>query len=101
MRFAQELPLHSLPRHLDGGEELVDDLFDGGAFDFGFGGADEAVAQELLLELASFGQRLDGARLVITGNAQENAPMIAVNEMLGFEVAATATFWQKDLAAPQ
>jgi GNAT superfamily N-acetyltransferase len=41
------------------------------------------------------------ARLVITGNAQENAPMIAVNEMLGFEVAATATFWQKDLAAPQ
>jgi GNAT superfamily N-acetyltransferase len=36
-------------------------------------------------------------RVVITGNAQENAPMIAVNDMLGFEVAATGTFWQKQL----
>jgi GNAT superfamily N-acetyltransferase len=36
-------------------------------------------------------------RLVITNNAQENAPMIAVNEMLGFEVVATGTFWQKEL----
>ena len=36
-------------------------------------------------------------KLVITGNAQENAPMIAVNDMLGFEVAATGTFWQKSL----
>jgi GNAT superfamily N-acetyltransferase len=38
-------------------------------------------------------------RLLITGNAQENAPMIAVNEMLGFEVVATGTFWQKELAS--
>jgi GNAT superfamily N-acetyltransferase len=37
--------------------------------------------------------------LVITGNAQENAPMIAVNDMLGFEVAATGTFWQKNVAS--
>jgi GNAT superfamily N-acetyltransferase len=37
------------------------------------------------------------ARLIITGNAQENAPMIAVNEMMGFEVVATTTFWRKDL----
>jgi hypothetical protein len=37
-------------------------------------------------------------KLVITGNAQENAPMIAVNELLGFEVVATETFWQKSLA---
>jgi GNAT superfamily N-acetyltransferase len=36
-------------------------------------------------------------RVVITGNAQENAPMIAVNDMLGFEVVATGTFWQKRL----
>jgi GNAT superfamily N-acetyltransferase len=38
-----------------------------------------------------------GVKLVITGNAQENAPMIAVNDMLGFEVVATGTFWQKEL----
>jgi GNAT superfamily N-acetyltransferase len=36
--------------------------------------------------------------LVTTGNAQENAPMIAVNDLLGFEVVATGTFWQKELA---
>jgi GNAT superfamily N-acetyltransferase len=35
--------------------------------------------------------------VVITGNAQENAPMIAVNEMLGFEVAACGTFWLKEI----
>jgi GNAT superfamily N-acetyltransferase len=34
-------------------------------------------------------------RRIVTGNAQENAPMIAVNEMLGFEVAANQTMWQK------
>jgi GNAT superfamily N-acetyltransferase len=37
------------------------------------------------------------ANIVITGNAQENAPMIAVNDMLGFEVVATGSFWQKEL----
>jgi GNAT superfamily N-acetyltransferase len=36
-------------------------------------------------------------KVAITGNAQENAPMIAVNDMLGFEVVATGTFWQKSL----
>jgi GNAT superfamily N-acetyltransferase len=35
--------------------------------------------------------------LVVTANAQENAPMIAVNEMLGFEVAATGIFWRKQI----
>jgi GNAT superfamily N-acetyltransferase len=40
------------------------------------------------------------ARRVITGNAQENAPMIAVNDALGFEVVATGTFWQKSLSQP-
>jgi hypothetical protein len=35
----------------------------------------------------------------VTGNASENAPMIAVNEMLGFEVVAEGTFWQKELGA--
>jgi GNAT superfamily N-acetyltransferase len=37
------------------------------------------------------------ARRVDTGNAQVNAPMIAVNDMLGFEVVASGTFWQKAL----
>ena len=37
------------------------------------------------------------ANVVITGNAQGNAPMIAVNDMLGFQVVATGTFWQKEL----
>jgi GNAT superfamily N-acetyltransferase len=36
-------------------------------------------------------------RVVITGNAQENAPMIGVNDMLGFEVVAAGMFWQKEL----
>jgi GNAT superfamily N-acetyltransferase len=37
------------------------------------------------------------ARRVDTGNAQDNAPMIAVNDMMGFEVVATGTFWQMTL----
>lgn len=37
------------------------------------------------------------ARRLITGNAQENAPMIAVNDLLGFEVVGSGTFWQKTL----
>jgi GNAT superfamily N-acetyltransferase len=36
-------------------------------------------------------------RVVITGNAEVNAPMIAVNDMLGFQVVANGTFWQKEL----
>ena len=36
-------------------------------------------------------------RLVVTGNASVNAPMIAVNDMMGFEVASEGNFWQKDL----
>ena len=40
-----------------------------------------------------------GARLVITGNAAVNAPMIAVNDLMGFEVVATGTFWQKALTS--
>ncbi len=36
-------------------------------------------------------------RLIITGNAAVNAPMIAVNEMMGFEIASEGNFWQKRL----
>jgi GNAT superfamily N-acetyltransferase len=43
---------------------------------------------------------LPTARLVITGNAQGNAPMIDVNDLLGFEIVATGTFWQKALGTP-
>jgi GNAT superfamily N-acetyltransferase len=50
-----------------------------------------------LATLESLGASLPAVTLVVTGNAQENAPMIAVNEMLGFEVVANGTFWQKQL----
>jgi GNAT superfamily N-acetyltransferase len=34
---------------------------------------------------------------VVTGNAGVNAPMIAINEMLGFQVVSEGSFWQKSL----
>ncbi len=37
------------------------------------------------------------ARRVITSNAAVNAPMIAVNDLLGFEIDAVGAFWQKTL----
>ena len=37
-------------------------------------------------------RNIASVRLIETANAQENTPMIAVNEMMGFEVAADATF---------
>jgi GNAT superfamily N-acetyltransferase len=36
-------------------------------------------------------------RRIVTGNAQENAPMIAVNDMMGFEIAGAGWFWQKQV----
>jgi RimJ/RimL family protein N-acetyltransferase len=44
-------------------------------------------------------QQAPAVRLVVTGNARDNAPMIAVNDMLGFEVAGVGMFWQKSLRA--
>jgi GNAT superfamily N-acetyltransferase len=38
-------------------------------------------------------------RQVVTGNASVNGPMIAINEMLGFQVVAEGMFWQKHLAS--
>jgi GNAT superfamily N-acetyltransferase len=38
-------------------------------------------------------------RRVVTGNASVNEPMIAINEMLGFEVVSEGAFWQKTLAS--
>ena len=36
-------------------------------------------------------------RRIVTGNASVNAPMIAVNDLMGFEVAGAGHFWQKSL----
>jgi GNAT superfamily N-acetyltransferase len=38
-----------------------------------------------------------GVRVIITGNAGVNAPMIAVNDMMGFHIASAGCFWQKQL----
>lgn len=51
------------------------------------------LANVELLELVA-----PGVRIVQTGNAAVNAPMIGVNEMMGFEVASDGAFWQKHLA---
>jgi len=39
-------------------------------------------------------------RIVHTGNAAVNTPMITVNEMMGFEVFSEGAFWQKHLTTP-
>jgi hypothetical protein len=36
-------------------------------------------------------------RVVTTANASVNAPMIAINDMLGFEIVSQGRFWQKQL----
>jgi GNAT superfamily N-acetyltransferase len=50
-----------------------------------------------LANLAFLEERAPQARVIVTGNASVNAPMIAVNDMMGFEVASEGNFWQKDL----
>jgi len=50
-----------------------------------------------LANLEFLARRAPGVRLVSTGNAAVNGPMIAVNDMLGFEVVAQGTFWQRQL----
>jgi GNAT superfamily N-acetyltransferase len=47
--------------------------------------------------LAALEQRFAAARCVSTWNAAENAPMIAVNDEMGFEVAARSNYWLKNL----
>ncbi len=44
-------------------------------------------------------RRAPEVRVIITGNAAVNAPMIAVNDMMGFEIASEGNFWQKRLDA--
>jgi len=50
--------------------------------------------------LAALERRFAAARTVSTWNAAENAPMIAVNDELGFEVAARSNYWLKKLERP-
>jgi GNAT superfamily N-acetyltransferase len=51
-----------------------------------------------LANLELLAERAPAVRLIVTGNASVNAPMIAVNDMMGFKVASEGNFWQKDLA---
>ncbi|HWD56069.1 MAG TPA: GNAT family protein [Acidimicrobiales bacterium] len=53
-----------------------------------------------LANLDFLSERAPGVRLVQTGNASVNEPMIAVNDMLGFEIASEGAFWQKHLTHP-
>lgn len=50
-----------------------------------------------LANVDALGATFPSVRLITTANAQENAPMIAVNEMMGFEVAAVQTLWEKNM----
>jgi GNAT superfamily N-acetyltransferase len=53
-----------------------------------------------LANLNLLAERAPDVRVVQTGNAAVNKPMIAVNEMMGFEVLSEGAFWQKHLTAP-
>ena len=50
-----------------------------------------------LANLEALARQAPAVRTIVTGNASVNAPMIAVNEMMGFEVAGEGMFWQKRL----
>ena len=55
------------------------------------------------MKLANFfavHERHPEVRRINTWNAQENAPMIAVNEDLGFRVEAHSTEWHRPIALP-
>jgi GNAT superfamily N-acetyltransferase len=53
-----------------------------------------------LANLELLATELPTAQRVLTSNASVNAPMISVNDMMGFEVDAVGAFWQKTLATP-
>jgi hypothetical protein len=50
-----------------------------------------------LANLDFLARELPTAHRVITSNAAVNAPMIAVNDLMGFEIDAIGAFWQKTL----
>jgi GNAT superfamily N-acetyltransferase len=53
-----------------------------------------------LANLDLLAERAPDVRVIQTGNAAVNKPMIAVNEMMGFEVFSDGAFWQKHLTTP-
>jgi RimJ/RimL family protein N-acetyltransferase len=53
-----------------------------------------------LANLDLLAERAPSVRVIETGNASVNSPMIAVNDMLGFEVVSDGAFWQKHLEEP-
>jgi GNAT superfamily N-acetyltransferase len=53
-----------------------------------------------LANLDVLARRAPAVRLIVTGNAAVNAPMIAVNDLMGFAVAGEGQFWQKHLTVP-
>lgn len=50
-----------------------------------------------LANLEFLAERAPAVRSIRTANAQENAPMIAVNDLMGFEIAGVGMFWEKKL----
>ena len=42
-------------------------------------------------------ERHPGVRSISTWNAAENAPMIAVNDEMGFRVVAHAAYWLREI----
>jgi GNAT superfamily N-acetyltransferase len=50
-----------------------------------------------LANLDFLAERAPDVRTIRTSNAQENAPMIAVNDLFGFEIVGVGMFWQKQL----
>jgi GNAT superfamily N-acetyltransferase len=52
-----------------------------------------------LANLDALARRAPAVRVIVTGNAAVNGPMIAVNDMMGFEVAGEGNFWQRRLDA--
>jgi GNAT superfamily N-acetyltransferase len=50
-----------------------------------------------LANLEFLARESPGITFVVTGNASVNAPMIAVNDMMGFRILSEGTFWQKHI----
>jgi RimJ/RimL family protein N-acetyltransferase len=52
-----------------------------------------------LANLDLLAEHSPGISFVLTGNAAVNAPMIAVNDMMGFRIVGEGMFWQKRLGS--
>ncbi|MGD0746319.1 MAG: hypothetical protein ABSB68_00735 [Acidimicrobiales bacterium] len=50
-----------------------------------------------MANVEALGDVAPSVRRIVTGNAAVNGPMIAVNDLMGFEVVGAGWFWQKDL----